>query len=151
MMNLCDCYTKIFSLYENYKDNNKKLNWTEENTVIFMREVRDSMACARFIMTYIEKLNTNTLASKDEFNMFRNLLKKYNDELLLKAKYIDEKNESEYIRKLSVIDEFKKKTDPNYNASIVKDLLPSCPTKKGGKKKRKSKRNNPYKKDNKIK
>ena len=138
-MNICDCYTKLYNLYEKYKPqiDNYKLN-----SPIVIIEVDESMDCARLLMTYIEELKTNSSAANDEYNMLLNILRKYKNELLVKARLIEKKVEINKTKTLLAIDEFKKINYPDeYNASILLDVLPSCPKNKvnisklGGKKK----------------
>ena len=146
-MNVCECYQSLVDLYNKY--NNKTLLPNDEQQ--FIVNIDNSMVCVEILIKYAKtlNLNKNSQVDKSEKDMLLDILDKYNSKLLFKARLIEKRIQQKIIRiqqkntkTLLAIDEFKKINYPDeYNASILLDVLPSCPKNKvnisklGGKKK----------------
>lgn len=139
MSKICTCYDELWDLYSDYKSKNNNLSWTHENESKFIDEVDKALNCFKILLEYLENLKTNTNASKDEYRMLLDILNKYNKELKVKANLLRDRINKKSTASILAVDNVFRKTDPNYNASYLKSVLPTCPGKRGGKSKKTTK------------
>lgn len=132
-MKLCDAYNHLLGIQKTYKPQIDQLK-LNQNAFLLKLEDKQTIEAASILHNRAMEIKISPGkhgASVDELKMISDLLEWYYVRKMLIKKRM-EMNDKKQRHRLMILDEGLKQLTPEYDASILKNVLPCAPISRGG-------------------